>query len=161
LSESLPDKCSWIGVVAIGAGMYLLQQLTALFFEDAPHEYAGSPALVELAVDEDRSFCSVGDALGFRLVGRELPLDKPLEDEESSIGIFEVHFGWLINRHDFGLRLLGWPLAFFSYRWLMLITCENAMGNRASTGCSFREYISRLVVVAQHVVQLEAVELAL
>jgi hypothetical protein len=43
--------------------------------EDAPHEYAGSPALVELTVDEDESFCSVGDALGFRLVGRELSLD--------------------------------------------------------------------------------------
>jgi hypothetical protein len=56
-------------------GMYLLQQLTALISEDAPHEYVGSPALVELAVDEDKSFCSASDALGFRLVRRELPLD--------------------------------------------------------------------------------------
>jgi hypothetical protein len=56
-------------------GMYLLQQLAALISVDAPHEYAGSPALVKLAVDEDKSFCPAGDAPGFRLVGRELPLD--------------------------------------------------------------------------------------
>jgi hypothetical protein len=77
-------------MVAAGANMYFLQQLAALISEDAPHEYASRPALVELAVDEDKSFWSVGDALGFRLVGRELPLDKPLEDGESPIGIFEA-----------------------------------------------------------------------
>jgi hypothetical protein len=79
-------------MVATGAGMYFLQHLTALISEDAPHEYAGNPALVELAIDEDKSFCLAGDALGFCLVGRELPLEKPLEDGESPIGIFEVHF---------------------------------------------------------------------
>jgi hypothetical protein len=63
-----------------------------LDLEDAPHEYAGCPTLVELAVDEDKSFCSAGDAPGFRLIGRELPLDKPLEDGEAPIRIFEVHF---------------------------------------------------------------------
>jgi hypothetical protein len=62
-------------MVTTGAGMYFLQQLAALIPEDAPHEYAGSPVLVELTVDEDESFCSAGDAPGFRLVGRELPLD--------------------------------------------------------------------------------------
>jgi hypothetical protein len=46
-----------------------------LISEDALHEYAGSPALVKLAADEDKSFCSAGDASGFRLVGRKLPLD--------------------------------------------------------------------------------------
>jgi hypothetical protein len=35
------------------------------------------------------------------------------------------------------------------------------MGDRAATGCRFRKHINRLVVVAQHVVQLKAVELAL
>jgi hypothetical protein len=63
-----------------------------LISEDAPHEYASSPALVELTVDEDKSFGSAGDVSGFRLVVRELPLDKPLEDGESPIGIFEIHF---------------------------------------------------------------------
>jgi hypothetical protein len=43
----------------------------------------------------------------------------------------------------------------------MLIACENLVGNWASTGCGLREYVSRLVVVAQNVVHLEAVELAL
>jgi hypothetical protein len=75
LSESLPDKCSRTGMVTTGAGLYFLQQLAALIPEDAPHEYASSPALVELAVDEDGSFRSAGNASGFRLVGRELPLD--------------------------------------------------------------------------------------
>jgi hypothetical protein len=55
--------------------MYFLQQLAALIPEDAPHEYAGSPALVEFTVDEDECFCLAGDAPGFRLVGRELPVD--------------------------------------------------------------------------------------
>jgi hypothetical protein len=55
--------------------LYFLQQLGALIPEDAPHEYAGSPTLVEFAVDEDESFRSAGDAPGFRLVGGELPLD--------------------------------------------------------------------------------------
>jgi hypothetical protein len=55
--------------------MYFLQQLAALILVDAPHEYAGSPALLEFAVDEDESFRSAGVASGFRLVGRELPLD--------------------------------------------------------------------------------------
>jgi hypothetical protein len=55
--------------------MYFLQQLAALIPEDAPYEYASSPTLVELTVDEDESFCSTGDASGFRLVGRELSLD--------------------------------------------------------------------------------------
>jgi hypothetical protein len=53
LSEGLSDKCSWTGVVTAGAGMYLFQQLTTLIPEDAPHEYASSPALVEFVVDED------------------------------------------------------------------------------------------------------------
>jgi hypothetical protein len=46
LSESLPDKCSRTDMVTVGAGMYLLQQLTALIPEDAPHEYAGCSMLV-------------------------------------------------------------------------------------------------------------------
>jgi hypothetical protein len=148
-------------MMTAGVGMYFLQQLATLIPEDASHEYAGSPALVELTVDEDKSFFSAGDAPGFRLVGRELPLDEPFEDGESSVRIFEVHLWWLINRHDFGLQLLEWLLAFFSYGWLMLIACENPVGNWASTGCGLREYVSRFVVVAQHVVQLEAVEFAL
>jgi hypothetical protein len=61
-------------MVTAGAGMYFLQQLTTLIHEDAPHEYAGSPALVEFVVDEDESFRSVGDVPGFRLVRGELPL---------------------------------------------------------------------------------------
>jgi hypothetical protein len=80
LSESLFDNCSRTGVVTVGADMYFLQQLAALIPEEAPHEYAGCPALVEFAVNEDESFRSAGDALGFRLVGGELPLDQPLED---------------------------------------------------------------------------------
>jgi hypothetical protein len=79
-------------MVTTGAVMYFLQHLVALIPEYAPHDYASSPALVELAVDEDKSFCSSGDAPGFRLVRRELPLDKPLEDGESPVVIFEVHF---------------------------------------------------------------------
>jgi hypothetical protein len=43
--------------------------------EDAPHEYAGSPALVKLTINEDKCFGSAGDAPGFCLVRRELPLD--------------------------------------------------------------------------------------
>jgi hypothetical protein len=46
-----------------------------LIFGDTSHEYVGGPALVELAVDEDKCFGSAGDAPGFCLVGRELPLD--------------------------------------------------------------------------------------
>jgi hypothetical protein len=75
LSESFSDKCSQIGVVTAGAGMYLLQQFTALIPEDAPHEYTGSPAFVEFAVDEDECFCSAGDASGLRPFGGKLPLD--------------------------------------------------------------------------------------
>jgi hypothetical protein len=75
LSESLPDKCPRTGVVNTGADMYFLQQLAALIPKDAPHEYTGSPTLVELTVDEDESFRSAGDVLGFRLIETELPLD--------------------------------------------------------------------------------------
>jgi hypothetical protein len=75
LSESFLDKCSRTGMLTASAGMYFLQQLAALIPEDAPHEYASSPTLVELTVDEDESFCSTSDASGFRLVGRELSLD--------------------------------------------------------------------------------------
>jgi hypothetical protein len=56
LSESFSDECSRIGVVTAGVGMYFLQQFMALIPEDALHEYAGSPALVEFTVDEDESF---------------------------------------------------------------------------------------------------------
>jgi hypothetical protein len=62
-------------MVSTGTGVYLLQQLAALISGDTPHEYAGGPVLVELAVDEDNHFGSAGDASGFCLVGRELPLD--------------------------------------------------------------------------------------
>jgi hypothetical protein len=55
--------------------MYLFQQLATLIPEDAPHEYAGSPAFVKFAVDEDECFCSAGDASRLRLVGGELPFD--------------------------------------------------------------------------------------
>jgi hypothetical protein len=55
--------------------MYFLQELSALIPEDAPHEYAGSPAFVEFAVYEDERFRSTSDASGLCLVGGELPLD--------------------------------------------------------------------------------------
>jgi hypothetical protein len=73
LSESLSDKCSRTDVVTTGAGMYLLQQLAALISEDAPHEYAGSPMLVEFAVDEDERFSSADDASSLHLVGGSFP----------------------------------------------------------------------------------------
>jgi hypothetical protein len=53
LSESHPDKCSRIGVLTAGVGMYLLQQLAALIPEDALHECADSPVFVEFVVDEN------------------------------------------------------------------------------------------------------------
>jgi hypothetical protein len=53
LSKSLLDKCSRTDVVTVGAGMYLLQQLTALIPKDAPHEYADSSVFVEFVVDEN------------------------------------------------------------------------------------------------------------
>jgi hypothetical protein len=62
-------------MMATGADMYFLQQLATLIPWDTPHEYVGRPTLVELAVNEDKCFRSVGDAPGFCLVGRELPLD--------------------------------------------------------------------------------------
>jgi hypothetical protein len=62
-------------VVTTGADMYLLQQLTALIPEDAPHEYAGCPALIEFAVDENERFYSAGDTSSLHLVGGEFPLD--------------------------------------------------------------------------------------
>jgi hypothetical protein len=62
-------------MVTAGTSVYLLQQLTTLITGNTPHEYAGGPALVELAVDENERFGSAGDASGFCLVGRELPLD--------------------------------------------------------------------------------------
>jgi hypothetical protein len=73
--EIFPDKCSQTGVVTTGASMYFLQQHMALIPEDAPHEYAGSPALVEFIVNEDEGSYTVGDSPGFRLFGRDLPLD--------------------------------------------------------------------------------------
>jgi hypothetical protein len=75
LSEGFPDEGSRLGMVTVGTGVYLLQQLAALISGNAPHEYVGRPALVEFAVDEDESFRSAGDALDFCLVGRELSLD--------------------------------------------------------------------------------------
>jgi hypothetical protein len=48
--------------------------------------------LVELAIDDDESFHAASDALGFCLVGRELPLDQPLEDGETPVGILKVYF---------------------------------------------------------------------
>jgi hypothetical protein len=59
--------------VTAGAGMYPLQQLAALIPENALHEYAGMPAFVEFAVDEDEYFCSAGDTLSLPLVGGEFP----------------------------------------------------------------------------------------
>jgi hypothetical protein len=48
--------------------------------------------LVELAVDDDESFRVAGDAPSFCLAGRKLPLDQPLEDGETPVGIFKVYF---------------------------------------------------------------------
>jgi hypothetical protein len=75
LSESFSDKGYRPGMVTAGTSMYLLQQLVTLITVDTPHEYAGGPALGELTVDEDKCFGSAGDAPGFYLVGRELPLN--------------------------------------------------------------------------------------
>jgi hypothetical protein len=148
-------------MVTAGTSMYLLQQLATLIFGNAPHEYASRPTLVEFAVDEDESFRSAGNASGFFLVGRKFPLDQPLENGEPPVGILKVYFWWLVDCHDLGPRLFGWLLALFSHGRLMLIACEDTVGNRAATGCCFRKHIYRFVVVMQHVVQLEAVELAL
>jgi hypothetical protein len=103
----------------------------------------------------------VGDAPGFFLIRRELPLDQPLEDGETSVGILKVYFRWLVDCHDLGPRLFRWLLALFSHGRLMLIAREDAVWNRAATGCRFHKHIDRFIVVAQHVVQLEAMEFAL
>jgi hypothetical protein len=92
LLESFSDKRSRPGMVAAGTSVYLLQHLVALTSRNAPHEYVGRPALVELAVDDDESFHTAGDAPGFCLFGREPPLDQPLEDGEAPVGIFKVYF---------------------------------------------------------------------
>jgi hypothetical protein len=97
-------------MVTTGSGVYLLQQLAALIPGDTPHEYVGGPALVELAVDEDKCFGSAGNASGFYLVGRELPLDQPLEDGEPPVGILKVYFWWLVDCHDLGPQFFGWLL---------------------------------------------------
>jgi hypothetical protein len=55
--------------------VYFMQQLAALIPWDTPHEYAGGPALVKLAVDEDKRFRLLGDAPSFRLVRGELPFN--------------------------------------------------------------------------------------
>jgi hypothetical protein len=125
-------------MVTVGTGVNLLQQLSALISENALHEYAGRPALVEFAVDEDESFRLVGNAPGFCLVGRELPLDQPLENGEPPVGILKVYFWWLVDCHDLGPRLFGWLIALFSHERLMLIAREDTMGNRAATECRFR-----------------------
>jgi hypothetical protein len=79
-------------MVTVGTSVYLFQQLAALISGNAPHEYVGRPMLVELAVDDDESFRAASDAPGFCLVRRELPLDQPLEDGETPVGIIEVYF---------------------------------------------------------------------
>jgi hypothetical protein len=43
-------------VVTAGARMYFLQQLAALILEDALHEFASFPMLLDLAVDENKRF---------------------------------------------------------------------------------------------------------
>jgi hypothetical protein len=77
-------------VVTAGAGIYHLQQLVALISEDAPHEYVGSPTLVEFVVDEDERFSSAGDASSLHLVGGKFPLNQPLKDREMIVRIFKV-----------------------------------------------------------------------
>jgi hypothetical protein len=79
-------------MVTTGTSVYLLQQLATLISGNAPHKYASRPALVELAVNDDESFRAAGDAPGFCLVRRELPLNQPLEDGETPVGIFKVYF---------------------------------------------------------------------
>jgi hypothetical protein len=79
-------------MVTTGTSVYLLQQLAASISGNAPHEYAGRPALVELTVDDDESFRVAGDVSVFYLVRRELPLDQPLEDGETPVGILKVYF---------------------------------------------------------------------
>jgi hypothetical protein len=161
MSESFFDKGSRPSMVTAGTSVYLLQQLAALISGNAPHEYAGRPVLVKLVVDDDESFQVAGDAPGFCFVGRELPLDQPLEDGETPVGILKVYFWWLVDCHDLGPRLFRWLLALFSHGRLMLIAREDAMWNRAAIGCRFRKHIDRFIVVTQHMVQLEAVEFAL
>jgi hypothetical protein len=101
-------------MVTAGTSVYLLQQLAALISGTTPHEYAGRPALVELAVDDDKGFRATGDASGFCLVGRKLPLDQPIEDGETPVGILKVYFRWLVDCHDLRPRLFGWFLALLS-----------------------------------------------
>jgi hypothetical protein len=144
LPESFFDKGSRPGMVTAGTSVYLLQQLATLISGNTPHEYAGGPTLVELAVNENKRFGSVGNAPGFCLVGRELPLDQPLEDGEPPVGILKVYFWWPVDCHDLGPRLFGGLLTLFSYGRLMLITREDPMGDRAATGCRFRKHISSL-----------------
>jgi hypothetical protein len=79
-------------MVTAGTSVYLLQQLEALISRNAPHEYVDRPALVELAVDDDESFRAAGDAPGFCLVVRELPIDQPVKNGETPVEIFKVYF---------------------------------------------------------------------
>jgi hypothetical protein len=69
--------------------------------EDAPHEYASLSLLVELAIDEYKCLCSLCDTSSLCSVEGKLSFDKPLEDQEPSVGIFKIQLGRLVNRHDF------------------------------------------------------------
>jgi hypothetical protein len=77
------------------------------------------------------------------------------------VGIFKVLLGWLIDRHNLRFRLLGWLLSLCAYRWCMLITRKDPVRHQAATGCGLHKYVGCFVVVVQHMMKLEAMELVL
>jgi hypothetical protein len=129
--------------------------------KDAPHEYASSSSLVELALDEDEHLCSPHNASSLRLVGGQLPFDKTLKDWGPPVGIFEIQLRLLIDRHDFRFFDLWRLLPLCSHRGRVLIAGKNPVRYRLATGCSLCEHVGGFVVVAQHMMEFEPMELSL
>jgi hypothetical protein len=59
------------------------------------------------------------------------------------------------------LLVLGWLLSLRVDRRGVLIICKDPVRHRAMTGRGLGNYIGYFIVVAQHVMKLEAVELVL
>jgi hypothetical protein len=105
----------------------LLKQLLALISQDATHEYVCRTSLVELVINEGERLGSPRDAVCFRLVGRHLPFDEPLEDGETPVWIFKVRLGLLIDLHDFRLLRFLWLLSVDSDSRHVLVAGEHTV----------------------------------
>src|SRR6266540_1607282 len=134
--------------------MNFLEQFSSALFGDAPHEDAGGTSAVELfSSNYHVSPAAPSDSLGLGPIFWEFVVEQVVEVRSCPVRIDgeDLRFGRLVDRFS----------SLLADGRLVELLNENTSRDRGSPGTHLRQLVSLVVVVPEHMRQLQSVKCAL